>query len=78
MTWRWVPDPGPGPSRSNADTPSMSRTFQTQGEAETWLGEFYPSLISAGVRAVSLYEADRLVYGPMSLDPTFSALLGGR
>ena len=47
----------------------MSRTFQTQGEAETWLGEFYPSLMSAGVRAVSLYEADRLVYGPMSLEP---------
>ena len=23
----------------------MSRTFQTQGEAETWLGEFYPSLL---------------------------------
>jgi hypothetical protein len=25
--------------------------------------------MSAGVRAVSLYEADRLVYGPMSLEP---------
>jgi hypothetical protein len=69
MTWRWVPDRRPSPSRSNADPPSMSRTFQTQGEAETWLGEFYPILMSAGVRAVSLYEADRLVYGPMSLEP---------
>ena len=47
----------------------MSRTFQTQGEAETWLGEFYPSLLSAGVRAVGLYEADRLVCRPMSLEP---------
>ena len=53
----------------NSDAPSMNRTFQTQGEAETWLGEFYPSLVSAGVRAVSLYEADRLVYGPMPLEP---------
>jgi hypothetical protein len=26
-------------------------------------------LLRAGVRAVSLYEADRLVYGPMSLEP---------
>jgi hypothetical protein len=25
--------------------------------------------LAAGVRAVSLYEADRLVYGPMSLEP---------
>jgi hypothetical protein len=69
MSWRWVPDRRPVSSRSNADLPAMSRTFQTQGEAETWLGEFYPSLLSAGVRAVSLYEADRLVYGPMSLEP---------
>jgi hypothetical protein len=69
MSWRWVPDRGPVSRRANTDTPAVSRTFQTQGEAETWLGEFYPSLISAGVRAVSLYEADRLVYGPMSLEP---------
>ena len=69
MSWRWVPDRRPISSRSNADLPSMSRTFQTQGEAETWLGEFYPSLLRAGVRAVSLYEADRLVYGPMSVEP---------
>ena len=69
MSWRWVPDRRPSSSRSNFDAPSMNRTFQTQGEAETWLGEFYPSLVSAGVRAVSLYEADRLVYGPMPLEP---------
>lgn len=69
MSWRWVPDQKPGYSRSNNDAPSINRTFQTQGEAETWLGEFYPNLLSAGVRAVSLYEADRLVYGPMSLEP---------
>ncbi|HKN42727.1 MAG TPA: hypothetical protein VJW23_02295 [Propionibacteriaceae bacterium] len=69
MSWRWVPDHKPSPSRSHADSPSINRTFPTQGEAETWLGEFYPSLLRAGVRAVSLYEADRLVYGPMSLEP---------
>ena len=68
MSWRWVPDRGLS-RRANPDTPVIGRTFPTQGEAETWLGEFYPSLLSAGVRAVSLYEADRLVYGPMSLEP---------
>ena len=52
-----------------ADSGSLAQRPQTQGEAETWLGEFYPSLLRAGVRAVSLYEADRLVYGPMSLEP---------
>jgi hypothetical protein len=69
MSWRWVPDHKPSSNRSTAAASSINRTFQTQGEAETWLGEFYPSLLRAGVRAVSLYEADRLIYGPMSLEP---------
>ncbi len=60
MAWRWVPD------RQPADW--SEKTFPTQGEAETWLGEFFPDLVEAGVSSVSLYEADRRVYGPMSLD----------
>jgi hypothetical protein len=63
MSWHWVPDHQP-------DDPTMlDRTFPTQGEAETWLGEFYPDLLDQGVRAVSLHEADRRVYGPMALTP---------
>ena len=57
------------PDRDPDDTIRLTRSFSTQGEAETWLGEYYPELLSAGVGAVSLYEADRLVYGPMSLEP---------
>jgi hypothetical protein len=63
MSWHWVHD------REPEDRSRIARTFPTQGEAETWLGEFYPQLLEAGVRAVSLYEADRLVYGPMGLEP---------
>lgn len=63
MSWYWVPD------REPDDPSQIARTFPTQGEAETWLGEFYPDLVLAGVHAVSLYEADRLVYGPMGLEP---------
>lgn len=63
MTWHWIPD------REPVDGPMIGKTFPTQGEAETWLGEYYPDLVRAGVAAVSLYEADRLVYGPMSLEP---------
>ncbi|HKP49431.1 MAG TPA: hypothetical protein VJU17_05400 [Gemmatimonadales bacterium] len=64
MAWRWLPDREP-------DDGSLSRTFSSQGEAETWLGEFYPELIAAGVQGVSLYEEDRLVYGPMNLGPDY-------
>ncbi len=55
MSWHWVPD------RQPDESIRIAKTFPTQGEAETWLGEFYPQLLKAGVRAVSLYEADRLV-----------------
>ena len=48
MAWRWLPD-------RELDDGSLSRTFTSQGEAETWLGEFYPELVAAGVQAVSLY-----------------------
>lgn len=67
MTWRWVAD------AQVADTQvtslGLDKTFPLQGEAETWLGEFYPDLVDAGIHNVSLYEGDRLVYGPMSLEP---------
>lgn len=42
-------------------------TFASQADAESWVGEFYADLAAAGVDAVTLFEADRLVYGPMSL-----------
>ncbi len=60
--WRWVPDRAPG------DATRLAKEFPSQGEAETWLGEFYPDLLDDGVRAVSLYEGDRRVYGPMGLE----------
>jgi hypothetical protein len=61
MAWRWVGEP---------QIPTeYEQSWHSQGDAETWLGEFYPELRAEGVRAVSLYEGDRLVYGPMPLDP---------
>jgi hypothetical protein len=61
VTWRWVAERVKRAER-------LERQFHTQGEAETWLGEFYPDLLDDGVREVSLYEGDRRVYGPMSLE----------
>jgi len=43
--------------------------FSSQADAETWLGTVWRHLATAGVSAASLYEDDRLVYGPMSLEP---------
>jgi hypothetical protein len=42
-------------------------TFTSQADAESWVGEFWSDLSAQGVDAVTLFEADREVYGPMSL-----------
>jgi hypothetical protein len=42
--------------------------FPSRGDAESWLGESWAELSEAGVAAVVLFEDDREVYGPMSLE----------
>ena len=44
-------------------------TFSSQGDAESWLGEHWPSLLKAGIDQVTLTEDGRVEYGPMSLHP---------
>lgn len=56
--WRWTYDDG-----------GASQDFPSQADAETWLGESWRGLLDGGVRAVTLVEGDREVYGPMSLEP---------
>lgn len=58
--YHWTFDPPAWPDQS---------VFPSQAEAESWVGEVWPDLVAAGVDAVSLFEGDRLVYGPMSLHP---------
>jgi hypothetical protein len=41
--------------------------FGSQADAESWVGEIWAELAEAGVDAVTLFEHDRQVYGPMSL-----------
>ncbi len=43
--------------------------FVSQADAESWVGEEFADLAEAGVDAVSLFEHQRQVYGPMSLHP---------
>lgn len=41
--------------------------FDSQTEAELWLGEMWQALLDSGVHQVLLLEDAALVYGPMSL-----------
>lgn len=62
--WAAVPEP----SDEVAADLGLDTEFDDQGRAEAWLTGSYEELSDAGVHAVSLYENDRLVYGPMSLE----------
>jgi len=66
--WRWVFENKAGePVPVEADF--EGQRFPTEKEAEAWVGEVFNDLIGQGVDQVTLYEDERLAYGPMSLHP---------
>lgn len=64
--WRWVLVNAAG-DEVTIEGPLADQTFASQADAESWVGEFWADLADLGVDAVTLFEADRQVYGPMSL-----------
>lgn len=64
--WRWALVDASG-AEVSISGPLAGQTFSSQADAESWVGEFWAELADLGVDAVILYEADRQVYGPMSL-----------
>jgi hypothetical protein len=44
-------------------------TFGSQGDAESWIGEHWRSLLESGVDQVTLLDDGTPEYGPMSLHP---------
>lgn len=67
MTWRWQPIGGSW-TESSLKSAGLLDTFADQASAEAWLTSFYDDLLDEGVAQVSLFDGDRLVYGPMSLE----------
>jgi hypothetical protein len=63
VTWRWRLEAADG---SELTAPS-SPVQPNQSDAESWLGENWRELAAAGVAQATLFDGDRLVYGPMSL-----------
>lgn len=63
-TWRYERFDG---ATAPGDLPQNQ--FTNQADAESWIGETWKELLAAGVDQVTLFEGDRLVYGPMSLHP---------
>lgn len=62
--WWWRLEDADG----NEIAPESGRQeFPTRADAESWVGEVWQDLADQGVAAVTLFEAGREVYGPMSL-----------
>lgn len=66
MSWRWQLEDEDGSVLDLTDEPTGG--FPSRADAESWLGETWRTLAERGVEAVRLFEEDREVYGPMSLD----------
>lgn len=66
--WVWRLEDSSG-SEVEVSGELAGRSFPSQADAESWLGENYAALAEHGVDQVTLLEADRVVYGPMSLHP---------
>lgn len=66
MAWWWQRLDADGqPLEAVGD--EQPEEFPTRGDAESWLGEMFGELAEQGVDAVTLYEGQDKVYGPMSL-----------
>lgn len=68
MSYRWTPGKGTYSTQA-LDEAGLLPAFDAQPAAEEWLTLFFEELLDQGVVEVSLYEEDRLVYGPMPLTP---------
>lgn len=67
MSYWWKPGSG-AYSLDTLTASGLLPRFEEQVQAEEWLSLFFGDLQEGGVGDVSLFEEDRLVYGPMSLD----------
>lgn len=66
MTFFWKSVDADG---NEAAPPVPGDGFDEQAKAEAWLTENFEDLLDQGISHVSLFEEDRLVYGPMGLAP---------
>lgn len=63
MSWYWrLEDPSGAtvePATIGVEVPGAD----SQGDAESWLGENWRELLDSGVATVTLFDGDSLVYG---------------
>jgi hypothetical protein len=69
MSWTWIYQNEDGSPSTSLPAEAVFTSFPTQADAEAYIGQTWEELLNGGIEAVTLYEGDREVYGPMSLKP---------
>lgn len=69
MSWSWNYVDRDGNVVENPTAPCVTTLFPTQADAEAFVSDTWRELRASGIGAVTLLDGDRVVYGPMSLDP---------
>ncbi|MCX6399373.1 MAG: hypothetical protein NTX33_05510 [Propionibacteriales bacterium] len=70
QSWHWRLEDASGAVvtlEGEAAEAYADKTFPSQGDAESWVGEIWAELAEHGVAQVTLFDLDREIYGPMSL-----------
>ncbi|MER6118220.1 hypothetical protein E6R60_31260 [Streptomyces sp. A0642] len=70
MAWTWRFEKSDGTETEPALQPEE---FTTQGDAESWIGEYWKELLEGGADQVTLFDDTTKIYGPMSLQAEQSA-----
>ncbi|MBT2445358.1 MULTISPECIES: hypothetical protein [Streptomyces] len=65
MAWTWRFEKSDGTEVQPAVVPEE---FTTQGDAESWIGEYWKDLLEGGADQVTLSEDGTKIYGPMPLN----------
>ena len=69
MRWHWRLEDPSGAALDPAAVGVVVPDADSQGDAESWLGENWRELLDRGVATVTLFDGEREVYGPMGLAP---------
>jgi hypothetical protein len=69
MSWTWQYFDNDGVIIDTPVEPCVTSAFPSQLDAEAFFSDTWAELQIAGISAVALLDGDRVVYGPMSLDP---------
>jgi hypothetical protein len=70
MSWQWRLEDPAGAAIDPASLGVEVPESESQGDAESWLGENWRDLLARGVAAVTLFDGSEKVYGPMGLAAT--------